>query len=129
MTAHVLPPAARQVIAAVYEDLPHALRHARTLTALIGTVGDLVAQQHPDHPYQRRAASTRARQPLTPTQRRILPLMAEGCTNVEIGQRLGVSLDTVKTHAQRMYQALGARGREHAVAIAIRAGLLRLDAA
>ena len=131
--SQTLPLSARAVVTQVYDDLPEAMQHTRTLNTLFGAVRDLVAQQHPGHPYQRRAAALRdtprQQAPLTRAQQQILPLMASGHTNTEISRILGVTVDTVKTHARRMYQALGARGREHAVAIAIRSGLLHLDAA
>ncbi|GAA1686773.1 response regulator transcription factor [Glycomyces endophyticus] len=54
----------------------------------------------------------------------VLWAMCEGLTNAEIGQRLHVSEDTVKTHAKRMYNKLGARDRAQAVARAFRSGLV-----
>nr|BFF23650.1 response regulator transcription factor [Glycomyces mayteni] len=54
----------------------------------------------------------------------VLWAMCEGLTNAEIGARLHVSEDTVKTHAKRMYGKLGARDRAQAVARAFRSGLV-----
>ncbi|PRY56185.1 MULTISPECIES: helix-turn-helix transcriptional regulator [Glycomyces] len=54
----------------------------------------------------------------------VLWAMCEGMTNAEIGARLHVSEDTVKTHAKRMYGKLGARDRAQAVARAFRSGLV-----
>lgn len=54
----------------------------------------------------------------------VLALVAEGQTNAEIGARLHVASETVKSHVQAILEKLGARNRAHAVAIAIRRGLL-----
>lgn len=49
----------------------------------------------------------------------VLDGMAEGLTNREIARGLGVSEDTVRTHAKRLLAAMGARDRAHAVALAV----------
>jgi DNA-binding NarL/FixJ family response regulator len=54
----------------------------------------------------------------------ILRGMSEGHSNGEIGRELFVSEDTVKTHARRLFQKLGARDRAHAVALGLRCGLV-----
>jgi DNA-binding CsgD family transcriptional regulator len=51
--------------------------------------------------------------------------MCEGQSNAEIGRGLFLSEDTVKTHARRLFRKLGAADRAHAVAIALRRGLVR----
>ena len=60
-----------------------------------------------------------------PTERelQILRGMSEGHSNGEIGRELFLSEDTVKTHARRLFQKLGARDRAHAVALGLRNGL------
>ena len=50
---------------------------------------------------------------------------SKGMSNAEIGKRLFVSEDTVKTHLRRLFRKIGARDRAHAVALAFRAGVLR----
>lgn len=60
---------------------------------------------------------------LTPRELEILSLMAEGLSNREIAERVYLSENTVKTHAARVYEKLGARRRTQAVQLA-RAHLL-----
>jgi DNA-binding CsgD family transcriptional regulator len=55
---------------------------------------------------------------MTPRELQILELMAEGLSNKEIGARLFVSENTVKTHLSRVFGKLGARRRTQAVQMA-----------
>jgi DNA-binding NarL/FixJ family response regulator len=52
---------------------------------------------------------------LTPRELEILGLIAQGLSNKEIAERVFVSESTVKTHASRMFDKLGARRRTEAV--------------
>ena len=52
---------------------------------------------------------------LTPRELEILGLIASGLSNREIGEKLFVSENTVKTHASRLFDKLGARRRTQAV--------------
>jgi len=52
---------------------------------------------------------------LTPRQREILRLLAQGRTNGEIANELGVALPTVKLHVRGVLQAAQARNRTEAV--------------
>jgi two-component system nitrate/nitrite response regulator NarL len=61
---------------------------------------------------------------LTPREREILELTAEGFLAPDIGRRLYLSPATVKTHLQRLYGKLGVSDRAAAVAEAMRRGLL-----
>ena len=60
---------------------------------------------------------------LTPREREVLALLAEGCANREIAERLAVSIRTVERHLLNVYGKLPARGRTDAIAYAIREGL------
>jgi predicted ATPase/DNA-binding CsgD family transcriptional regulator len=60
---------------------------------------------------------------LTPTEREIVRLVAEGHTNAEIGQRLFVSVHTVKKHLYHVYAKVGLDGRAELVAQAARLDL------
>jgi DNA-binding NarL/FixJ family response regulator len=57
---------------------------------------------------------------LTARQRQVLCLVACGLSNVEIGGRLYIAEDTVKTILRVMFKQLGARNRAHAVALGFR---------
>ena len=61
---------------------------------------------------------------ITGREYEILGLIAAGLSNREIGERLYVSENTVKTHASRLLTKLGARRRTEAVQRAKDAGLL-----
>jgi DNA-binding NarL/FixJ family response regulator len=61
---------------------------------------------------------------LSPREREVLALVAEGASNKEIAGALALSVSTVKFHVAAITEKLGARSRVEAVAIAIRAGLV-----
>ena len=54
---------------------------------------------------------------ITARELEILGLIATGLSNREIANRLFVSENTVKTHASRVFDKLGARRRTQAVQI------------
>ena len=61
---------------------------------------------------------------LTPREREVLALLAEGASNKAIARALAVSVHTAKFHVASLTEKLGAHGRLEAIAIAIRAGLV-----
>ena len=65
-------------------------------------------------------------QPLTPRERDVIALLAEGLSNKEIGGRLGIAPDTAKFHVGRVIDKLDATGRTDAVAHAARRGIIHL---
>ena len=58
---------------------------------------------------------------VTPRQRELLRLMADGLDTEDAALALGVSPETVKTHVEGVMSKLGASGRTEAVAIAFAA--------
>ena len=74
-----------------------------------------------------RTASSRVAPRITPRERDVLELVAEGYSTAEIARALWITEDTVRTHIKRMLVRLGARTRAHAVAIAFREGLCGPD--
>ncbi|WP_031512423.1 response regulator [Streptomyces sp. NRRL F-5123] len=68
---------------------------------------------------------TRPERPhLSDRETAVLRLVAEGCTNAEIGRRLFIGESTVKTHLLRSFAKLGVDDRTAAVTSAMRLGLL-----
>jgi DNA-binding CsgD family transcriptional regulator len=63
---------------------------------------------------------------LTAREREVLLLLAHGCTQGEIGARLGISPHTVGTHVRHCYRKLAARTAAHAVARALALKLISL---
>jgi DNA-binding NarL/FixJ family response regulator len=63
-------------------------------------------------------------EPLTPRELDVLTLMAEGLPNKQIGEKLGISDQTVKFHVTAICGKLAAANRTDAVRRAIRRGLI-----
>ena len=61
---------------------------------------------------------------LTAREQTVLGLLPTGLSAREIGDELGISRDTVKTHTKRIYQKLGVSSRRSAVARGRELGLL-----
>jgi len=132
----------------LYDDFGHVYEATRARTVLAGIlratgdpagareVGDLArAAAHalgaqPLLDDLRAVGSTPARAEggasdvLTPREREILALVAQGRSNGEIGKQLFISTKTVSVHVSNILGKLGAAGRTEAAAIARRRGLL-----
>jgi DNA-binding NarL/FixJ family response regulator len=52
---------------------------------------------------------------LTPREQEILELLSKGCYYKEIGDKLGISMNTVRTHLQHIYEKLHVQSRTAAV--------------
>uniref|UniRef100_UPI00111C8B8D response regulator n=1 Tax=Derxia lacustris TaxID=764842 RepID=UPI00111C8B8D len=63
---------------------------------------------------------------LTEREIRVLELVAGGLTNREVGQRLALSEETIKSRLKLILGKLDARDRTHAVTIALTRGIIRL---
>lgn len=60
------------------------------------------------------------RSPLTPREREVIGLVAEGLTNAQIARRLWISAGTVRRHLENVYEKLGVHTRTAAVRAAFR---------
>jgi DNA-binding CsgD family transcriptional regulator len=65
-----------------------------------------------------------ASEPLTPREKQVITLSADGLTSQEIAGRLGMSPRTVNQHVDNVADKLGTKNRAHTVAEVIRHGLL-----
>jgi DNA-binding NarL/FixJ family response regulator len=118
----------RLVVAAVAAGARGYLRKDASRAEVRVAVGQALTEQ-PAYALGRTAVGappSRPDQPaLTERELDVLSGMCDGRSNAEIGRSLYLSEDTVKTHARRLFRKLGAGDRAHAVAIAIRRGLVR----
>ncbi len=98
-------------------ELAEAVRSAaRGETVLAPSVAARLMDQLRDRPERPR---------LSERETDVLRLVAEGCTNAEIGRRLFIGESTVKTHLLRAFGKLGVADRTAAVTSAMRLGLLQ----
>jgi DNA-binding NarL/FixJ family response regulator len=59
----------------------------------------------------------RVRYGLTPSETSVLQHVADGLSNAQIATRLFISVETVRTHVQRILSKMGVRSRTHAAAM------------
>lgn len=64
---------------------------------------------------------------LSPREREVLQLIAEGYTNKQIAERLFISVKTVEAHKEHIVQKLGVRGSAELIRYAIRKGLIFIE--
>lgn len=73
----------------------------------------------------RREAKAEQDDELTPREREVLTLIAEGATNKEIAAKLVVSENTARNHVSHILSKLGFSRRSEAAAYAVRKGLVK----
>ena len=104
---------------------------AGTMEELIGAIQRIAAGgSYVDPRLDRILLSPRAtaRVPqLSPREREIMHLMAEGRTAEAIAGELTVSVETVRTHVRNVIRKTQARNRVHAIALALQRGEIALD--
>ena len=136
-----LDPSAKVIVLTTYdadEDIARALKAGAkayvlkdiSADALITCIHDVLAGKT----YLAPAAAAKlaegvTRVQLTPRELTTLRLMADGKSNKEIANDLGISERTVKTHLGHLFEKLGVTSRTEAVKVATRRGLVRLDGA
>ncbi len=72
----------------------------------------------------RPAAPPSSPEALSSREREVLVLLAEGLSNAEIAEELGVTVNTVRNHVRSILEKLELRNRVQAAVYAVRAGLL-----
>jgi DNA-binding NarL/FixJ family response regulator len=73
---------------------------------------------------ERNASGAASTENLTARERQVLGLVADGCSNREIGENLGITTGTAKAHVERVIGKLGAADRTQAAVRGIALGLV-----
>jgi DNA-binding NarL/FixJ family response regulator len=102
------------IVAAVFAGLGIWLGGTLTRSKSKVIVQQVPVEVRVEGPFVLDEARMRALQ-ITPRELEILGLIALGLSNKEIAERVFVSENTVKTHASRLFDKLGARRRTEAV--------------
>lgn len=71
-----------------------------------------------------RSGGTASSEPLTPRERQVLQLVAEGKTTKEVASFLGISVKTAETHRARLMKKLDIHEKAGLVRYAIRTGII-----
>ena len=64
---------------------------------------------------------------LSPREREVLALLADGLGVAQISRQLFISESTTKTHISKLYEKLGAGNRAQALMTALKLGLLKRE--
>jgi two-component system, NarL family, response regulator len=134
-----LDPNAKVIVLTTYdtdEDITRALKAGAkayvlkdiSADGLIACIHDVLAGKT----YLAPAAAAKlaegmARVQVTPRELSTLRLMADGQSNKEIANTLGISERTVKTHLGHLFEKLGVTSRTEALKVAARRGLVRME--
>jgi two-component system, NarL family, response regulator NreC len=101
------------------EDLIRAIREAlKGRTYLSPEVSEAVVEAYQNH-------HDLSRDPLTPRERQVLQLIAEGRSSKEVASLLSISTKTAETHRSRILEKLDIHEVAGLVRYAIRRGLIR----
>jgi LuxR family maltose regulon positive regulatory protein len=79
------------------------------LSVLLGAAGETISET--------RTPVQGLIEPLTPREREVLQLIADGCSNPGIAAKLVITIPTVKRHITNIYGKLGVRRRTQAIAL------------
>ncbi len=64
---------------------------------------------------------------LTDREKQVLKLVAEGRSNKEVAEVLGISVKTAMSHREHVMEKLGVHNRTELVRFAIRKGVIRVE--
>jgi two-component system response regulator NreC len=107
------------------EELIRAVRAVRDgLTYVSPSIGAIVVDNLVD---RERAAPERGDKALTPREREVLQLLAEGKSSKDIAERLHLAVPTIETHRRQIMDKLNLRTIAELTKYAIREGLTSVD--
>jgi DNA-binding NarL/FixJ family response regulator len=66
--------------------------------------------------FQKAGPANEKRNPLSPREQAVLDLLARGLVYKQIGDELGISINTIRTHLRHIYEKLHVQSRTEAVA-------------
>jgi DNA-binding NarL/FixJ family response regulator len=111
--------------AGAFEEVSAAIRKVMTDRVYTSPkVTDIVME---DYVRQLSRPKQEERSPLTPREREVLQLLAEGNSSKEISSSLNISINTVDTHRHRIMEKLNLRSVAELTKYAIREGLTSID--
>ena len=97
-------------------ELLDAIRQAREGSSpMSGHIARKVVQYFHRSPPAGPAPAAESMSELSPRELAVLERLAQGCLYKEIGEQLGISLDTVRKHLGQVYKKLHVRSRTEAV--------------
>jgi DNA-binding NarL/FixJ family response regulator len=94
----------------------HSARFESVAARRESAIAEIIPFQAPGHEPAAQEPSAR--------EIEVLQLVSDGLVNREIGERLFLSEETVKSHVRHLLAKLQARSRAHAVAVGFRRGLI-----
>jgi len=108
-----------------FEELVRAIRTVAANQAYLSpAIADIVVEDYVRHVSPRKLSAFSV---LTPREREVLQLLAEGHTTREMASRLHTSVKTIETHRQHIMGKLGTSSVAERTKYAIREGLTSLD--
>lgn len=115
----------QSIVGVVFEAGAHALILKDAPLADLGQALEAICagRRYVDPALARVALGAGPKPALTPRESEVLAHVADGLSHDEIGRRLSISPETVRTHVRKACERLNARTRTHAVATALRLGL------
>jgi NarL family two-component system response regulator LiaR len=102
---------------AAIDELADAIRAACAGRVTLAPAAAKALAQIPESP-------PRLGHDLTPRETQVLALVAEGLSNVQIGQQLDISPSTARFHVSTILSKLGTANRAEAAAVAVKYGLV-----
>ena len=117
----------RSIVASIFDAGAHALiLKDAPLADLAQALKAISSGQHYVDPALAPVVlnSASSKPALTPRETEVLAHVADGLSHQEIGNRLSIGSETVRTHSRKAADRLGASTRTQAVATALRLGLI-----
>jgi len=115
----------RRVVLLTVRDDPYAVRAAISAGVRCYVVTPEFAAPEPEPVLSRYRPRSGSPDEMSAREVEVLQLVSEGCSNKDIGDVLGLSSLTVKSHLARIARKVGTGDRAEMVAHSMRAGLVR----